>query len=399
MNSMNNKERHELRYQRRKAKRLKKNIERSEEYTNWDNTFGLMPLTEGYRQVSVASKKKPTTQTWMSNLIVNSRKEQKKLKDGTWKSKGFHEFEIRERGKRRIIQNTHISEKGIQNSFCNNCFVPLIKPHLIYDNGASLKGKGTSFSLDEFTQALQNHVKKYGLVGFIYFFDFSSYFANINRSILYNEVEQIIMNKRMMTMYCSFSNALSKSGLGLGSPLSQLSALYYPNKIDHYIKDTLGVKAFGRHMDDGYIICEDLNKLKSIVKEFESMCAEIGIRMNKKKCQIIKITKQFRFLKRRFFITNNGKVIMRLSREVSKRERHRLKKFRKFFDDGIMSARDVYLNFHSWIMSLDGNYIFNICKNAIKYFNELFPELNRYRPLKTNRRKYRIIDYIARSIA
>ena len=43
-------------------------------------------------------------------------------------------------------------------------------------------------------------------------------------------------------------------------------------------------------MDDGYIICEDVEKLKNIVKVFEEKCNKIGIVLNKKKCHIYKLT-------------------------------------------------------------------------------------------------------------
>jgi len=44
-------------------------------------------------------------------------------------------------------------------------------------------------------------------------------------------------------------------------------------------------------MDDGYVICDDLQRLKEIVRLFEGKCAELGIVLNKKKCQYIKMNK------------------------------------------------------------------------------------------------------------
>lgn len=392
---MTSKERHEARYQRRRAKRLEKNRIRAEKYTEWDSVFGLIPLTEGYKKVSRASKDKTSTQIWMSNLTVNARKEQKKLADGTWKSPGFNCFSIKERGKWRDIQSAHISEKGIQNSFANNCFIPIIQPHLIHDNGASLKGKGTDFSLKRFVGHLEYHIKKYGRKGGIFFFDFSSYFANILHQPLLDEAAKLILKERMCEMYEQISCAFGSIGLGLGSQVSQISALFYPNGVDHLMKDQLGVEGYGRHMDDGYIICESIERLKEIARIFKEKCVELGIRMNPKKCRIIKLTKQFIFLKTRFFITESGKIIRRIARETARKERHRLRCFRRFVGMGVMSYQEAFLNFHSWLMSLTRGKAFHLRLNAIRYFNELFRDFGRYFPPKLNRRKYRVVAYIA----
>ena len=392
---MTSQERHEARYQRRKAKRLEKNLARAEKYTEWDSVFGFLPLVEGYKRVSAASKSKTSTQIWLSNLSVNARREQMKLRNGTWKSPGFNCFTIKERGKWRDIQSAHISEKGIQNSFANNCFIPIIKPHLIYDNGASLKGKGTDFSLKRFTKHLRDHVRKHGREGGIFFFDFSSYFANIQHGPLLTAAGKLIMFQRMCEMYETISCAFGDVGLGLGSQVSQISALFYPNAVDHCMKDALGVPGYGRHMDDGYIICESIERLKNIASIFKAKCSELGIRMNPKKCRIIKLTKQFIFLKTRFFITETGKIVRRIARETARKERHRLRCFLRFVEMGVMTYEEAFLNFHSWLMSQTRGKPFHLWLNAIRYFNELFKKYGRYFPPKLNRRKYRVVAYIA----
>ena len=148
-------------------------------------------------------------------------------------------------------------------------------------------------------------------------------------------------------------------------------------------------------MDDGYIICESIPKLKEISKDFMNRCTELGIKMNTKKCRIIKLTKQFIFLKTRFFITESGKLIRRIGRETARKERHRLRCFYRFYKLGMMSFQEIYLNFHSWIMSQTRGKQFNIWFNAISYFNELFGDICKYHPTKLNTRKYKVVNYIS----
>lgn len=391
---MNSIERHEARYQRRKAKREQKRIERANEYTEWDNVFGLSALIDGYKSSAKASRTRTPTQTWMANLVTNSRKIEKELAEEKWKSRGFNNFKIKERGKWRDIQSVHISEKGIQNSLCNNCLIPAIRPHLIYDNGASLKGKGTDFQLNRFTRHLEDHYRKYGREGGIFFYDFSSYFANILNAPLKDEVWKVILKERIFKAYSMFVDAFGKKGLGLGSQISQISAVFYANKIDHLFKDSLGIHGYGRYMDDGYVICHDINYLKELEKVFYEKCAELGIVPNKKKCRIIKLHRQFVFLKTRFFITENGKVVRRINRQSPRKERQRLKAFKKFYDMGLMDFKQIYLNFHSWLLSLDRWRSFHVKLNAIRYFNQLFGV--RYHPMKIVTKKQKVLAYIAR---
>ena len=61
--------------------------------------------------------------------------------------------------------------------------------------------------------------------------------------------------------------------------------------------------------------------------------------MNKKKCRIIKLTQQFSYLKIRFFITETGKIIKRLSKIGIKKERKRLRKFFKYLKEGRMNFK------------------------------------------------------------
>ena len=84
---------------------------------------------------------------------------------------------------------------------------------------------------------------------------------------------------------------------GLGSQISQISALFYLSGIDHFIKEVLKCKYYERYMDDGYIIdsCKErLLKIRSILIE---KAKEIGLIINISKTKIYK-TSNFIILKR-----------------------------------------------------------------------------------------------------
>ncbi len=45
-------------------------------------------------------------------------------------------------------------------------------------------------------------------------------------------------------------------GIPIGNQSSQVYALLYLNELDHYVKEVLRMRYYGRYMDDFYIICE-----------------------------------------------------------------------------------------------------------------------------------------------
>lgn len=394
---MTSDERRENRYQRRKAKRHRIVVDRSREYSEFESVFGYDKLYDAFKKSAKGVKWKGSVQAYESNLMVNTIRSHKELKEGSWKSKGFKEFTIVERGKLRRIQSVHISERCIQRTFSDNCLIPIIKPHLIYDNGASLKNKGTAFTIRRFVSHLEKHIKKYGIKGYIYFFDFSSYFQNIDNKILTKNVHKILRDPLMAELYNKLIFAFGNIGIGLGSQVCQISAIYYPNQVDHLIKDKLSISGYGRYMDDGYIIHNNINELKRIVKAFKEMCDSLGIAMNKKKCKIIKLTDPFIYLKVRFNITSSGKIIRRINRSASTKERRRLRKFKSLVEDGIMQFEEVLNSFHSWLCSYSNRNSFHIRLNMVRYFNSLFEEnYARYFPPKVKNRKCKVLAYIAR---
>lgn len=74
-----------------------------------------------------------------------------------------------------------------------------------------------------------------------------------------------------------------------------------------------------------------------IVRRFEAA----GIRVNKRKCKVIPLTKPFRFCKARFTLTETGKIKVNGSRDGVKRARRKLKLFHREFKEGKRSFFDI----------------------------------------------------------
>ena len=291
---------------------------------------------------------KASVQRYLMNLLKNVADTHKKILSEEDVRRGFIKFDLIERGKLRHISSVHFSERVAQRSLCANALIPTLTRGLIYDNGASLKNKGITFALDRLSAHLQRHYRKHGNEGYVLLLDFSDYFGRIRHDVIKEILNQNFKDKRLISLAMSFVYAFGEKGLGLGSETSQIFAVTYPSKIDHYIKEVLRIKGYARYMDDSYLIHKDKGYLKKCLEDLKGKFAEVGIVLNPKKTRIVKLSKGFTFLKTQYFLTDTGKVIRKACRESIVRQRRKLKKFKKFSDAGEMSFDHIYNSYMSW---------------------------------------------------
>ena len=128
---------------------------------------------------------KASVQKYELNLLKNTYKTRQRLLSGTYKASRFVQFPLSQRGKTRWIKSMHIRDRVVQRAVCDQVLLPKVKPYLIYDNGASLQGKGIDFALNRLEKHLHDHYKHYGdNKGQIVLIDFTKYFDNIPHDIL-----------------------------------------------------------------------------------------------------------------------------------------------------------------------------------------------------------------------
>jgi hypothetical protein len=183
--------------------------------------------------------------------------------------------------------------------------------------------------------------------------DFSKFFDSIDHEVLFNMLEKDIKDTRVLDLTKQFITVFGEGkSLGLGSQVSQIVAIYFPNKLDHFIKDFKREKYYGRYMDDLYIIHRDKEHLKRLLTEIETVCADLKITINKKKTRIVKLASGMKFLKGKYVIFPSGKILRRPCKDSTKRMRRKLKKFKNLIDSGKMDFKDLRTAYQSW----RGNY-------------------------------------------
>ncbi len=351
---MTSEERKEIRYRNRKRIREEKKQNFLNNMPTYEEVFTFEHLYNSFQLCKKNVTWKPSIQIFQQNLTI----ELVKLLDELHSSRGFHtdgfiEFQICERGKMRNIKSVSIRERVVQRCFCDYYLIPLLTHNLIYDNGASLKNKGVTFTLDRLKKHLHNYYHKYNTnEGYILLYDFSNYFNSIDHEALYSKFDPLMLDEKCRKLFHHLVDAFGDVGLGLGSQVSQVSAVAFPNKLDHYLQQYETSESSARYMDDGYVIFHSKQDAENCLIGFMKILDEYKITINKKKVKIVSLKNYFIFLKKRFRLTETGAVIVKLSRNNVAKHKRRINKLINMTHENKLDIKDVELAHKTWIGQL-----------------------------------------------
>lgn len=369
---MTSAERKEFRYHRRKEKRDRKKALQCANYDKFDWVFSYDHLYYSYKMCRRNVGWKASVQKYVVNAPLNVWTTYDELRNDTYRTSGFFEFDVCERGKKRHIRSVTINERVVQRCLCDYALVPVLSRTFIYDNGASMERKGYSFAVNRMCQHLHEHYRKHGNDGYILLFDFSKFFDRISHELIKGILRKEFTDERIIKLTEHFVDAFGDIGMGLGSQISQVLALASANRIDHYVKEVCRIRGYGRYMDDGYLIHHDKEHLNKCFDEIKQLCEELGIVLNTKKTQIVKLSHGFTWLKIRFYLLDSGKVVRKIYKRSITKMRVKLKKFRVKVDKGQMTLEDVRASWQSWKAYSENFNAWQTARNMQELYTKLF---------------------------
>ena len=369
------------------------------------------------------SKFKYATQLFEMNHLLYTAMLQQSLRDDTYTPSQGNKFLIRERGKPRYITSNSMADKTINHIICDSILTPALSKYLIYDNGASQKGKGVDFHRRRFEFHMHKYFMRHGTNdGFIMLGDFSGYYANIphdkclkvlehflTRSVInpvalrmtlsliakifmtfridvsrFTDAEiQAMMNGKVNQMLNLNVNPETLTGekfldkgVDIGNQISQNIGLIYPYRFDNYAKIIAGIQGYGRYTDDFYAISESRETLKSLLDGLRGIAREFGIIINERKTRIVKLSSFYRHLQNGYSLTETGRIIRKINSKSITRERRKLKAYKRLLDAEKITYSEVENIFKSW---LGGNYK-RMSRRQIYNMTDLYIKLFRRKP-------------------
>lgn len=362
-------------------------------------------LYDAYIKAKQGSDWKPQVQKFEMTYLLELAEMQKDLRDRTYEFQPCTEFIINERGKTRPITGEQIRDRIAKHSLCDEIITPAMTKYLIYDNGASLEGKGITFT----RKRLETHLHKYynqhhSNDGYILLIDFSKYYDNIQheplmalfRQYITNDtalwfLEKIIDRAKVDVSYMDdeeYANCMNtvfnsleyfkvdkhlltgdkfmRKHLNIGDQVAQDAGIAYPIPIDNYIKIVKGVKFYGRYMDDSYIIHESRDFLEQLLQEIVEIARGLGITVNVKKTRICKLSELWRFLQVQYSLTETGRVVHKINPKRLTAMRRKMKK---------LAPRLSEKEFSDWYNSWIENHYHLMSKIQRSSINDLYNKL------------------------
>lgn len=383
---MTSEERREARYQRRKKKREDKKEARAKEL-NFEEVFSYKHLYSSYKKCRRTVGWKASTQKYIVQAPLEVHRTHEQLQKGKFKSDGFYEFDLYERGKHRHIRSVTMKERVVQRCLCDYSLVPTVGRTFIYDNSASLENKGYHFAIGRIVRHLQYHYRKHGTEGYILLFDFHHFFDSVSHAVVRKILEGKYDDKCLLNLTMHFVDAFGEVGMGLGSQISQTLALASANKLDHAIKELMRIRCYARYMDDGYLIHVSKEYLQKCLEQIKAICEELSIELNEKKTQIVKLSHGFTWLKTRFFLLPSGEIVRKIYKRSVTKMRQKLKSFKKLVNQGKMEISDVKSAVQSWMAYA---LHFDACmtiKNIIQLIYDIYGKDNGYKILSVKKIK------------
>lgn len=363
-------------------------------------------LYESFLRAKQGSEWKPQVQRFEMNYLIELSNLQKELESGDYVFQSSTEFTLHERGKQRRITGEQIKDRVSKHALCDEILTPAVRKFLIYDNGASVKGRGIDFT----RKRLLLHLRKYYQThhtndGYILLIDFSKYYDNIRHDRLIEQFEKYIKDERALEFLrkvidrskvdVSYMNDEEYAGcmdsvfnsleyqdvdkslltgekymykhLNIGDQVAQIAGIIYPIPIDNYVKIVKGVKFYGRYMDDSYAIHESKEFLEELLQGIIAIAKDLGITVNTRKTRICKLSSLWRFLQVQYSLTDTGRVIQKINPKRLTTMRRKMKKLvhilpEKEFDDWFNS----WFQNHYRIMSKQQRSNMNTLHNELK---------------------------------
>ena len=208
---------------------------------------------------------------------------------------------------------------------------PYFEKTFIHDSYASRVGRGAHFAIQRATNFIRKCSANYSRDCYVLKLDIQGFFIRIDKHILLSSLHDFIkrvysiQNKAIVLELCqkiimndptencimkgkpahwndfpkdkSLFHAPKRRGLPIGNLTSQVFANFYMNSFDHYIKHDLGMRYYGRYVDDFILVHEDKAHLTSLIPKIAHyLNDELRLNLHPRKMHLQHYNKGVHFL-------------------------------------------------------------------------------------------------------
>lgn len=325
----------------------------------WTELVSFENLLLASKKAQKGKRFKDSTALFNLNLEKELLKIQRQLKDKTYMPGKYKEFVVCEPVK-RLISAAPYRDRVVHHALCS-IIEPLFERAFIYDSYANRKGKGTHRAIDRF----QSYMRKYRHVLKC---DIKKFFPSIDHEILYGLLQKRITDNDVLWLIktiiessnpqepvCDYFNGdilftphEHRRGLPIGNLTSQFFGNLYLSGFDHFIKETLGCKAYLRYVDDFAVFGDDKKELWEIKNKMGEYLQRLRLKLHKKKTRVFPSKNGCEFLG--FYIYPNFRKVKKANVRLFET---RLKAMQFAFRKGVISLEQIHKSIQGWIAHVE----------------------------------------------
>lgn len=342
----------------------------TEDKTYFEKVVDFGNLYQAYLKSKSGKGFSKSSQKFQVAALDGIHQIKRRLETKTYQVSKYNEFVIYE-PKERVIKACSFVDKIVQHSLCDNVLIPMLGKEFIQTNYAGQIGKGTLYGLDCLKAQMYLAYQKYGYDCWIVKADISKFFYNINHDVLKDIVAYFIEDEDVYWLCEKFIDSTEGLGLPLGNQVSQVYALLYLSGLDHFITGELGVKYYGRYMDDFYLIVQNREYAKECLSVIYEFVHTLGLELNGK-TQIIPFKNGIKFCGFHTYVTLEGKVIRKLKNENKRAAKKKFKKMVGLVKREKLSKEKFYESYNAWKNHISHSNCVKLGYEMDKYIEELF---------------------------
>ena len=315
--------------------------------TDFEKVYNFENLYRAYRKARRGKRWKGAAAKFEVNLLEALNLLSVQLQSHTYRLSPYNTFKVYE-PKERVVMSNSYKDKVVQHALCDNVLEPRVRSTFIKDNYASQVGKGTHFGLERLEGFMRRFYRVRGVDGWVLKCDISKYFYNIKHDALKSLIRKYISDPDCLWLLDMIIDSTEGNvGIPIGNQSSQIFALLYLSSLDHMVKEKLGIKFYGRYMDDFYIICSDKRKLQCILRDVRALMDSYGLELNQKTA-IFPLRNGIDFLGFHSYLTDTGAVIQKLRRDSSKRMKNKIRYWETAYPAGEVTKQEILRSFDAW---------------------------------------------------
>jgi len=264
-------------------------------------------LTTAATEAARGKKKKARVAMFLKNLETEVIALEKEVREKNYQPRPYHTFTVHD-PKVRMICAADFRDRVVHHAICK-VLEPIFERSLISDTYACRKGKGTHLAIRK-AQAFCRRYRYFLKLDVHKFFD--SVDHETLKALLRRKIKDLDM-LQLLDVFIDHPVPWTEPGKGIpiGNLTSQHFANFYLSPLDHFIKETLHIKAYARYMDDLLFFSNDKEDLWNANRKVEHFLnSELSLRLKDGSVFLAPTTQGLPFLGLRVF-----PGVIRLSRK------------------------------------------------------------------------------------